>query len=90
VFFFKAKIWFIALEEYIALLQVTRRILSRDSYNQIKLIEGEDFITRLKVINASYLKGIVVEADAVIALWPPNPNGKKKKNYEWHLVVFYS
>jgi hypothetical protein len=37
-----------------------------------KLIEGEDFIIRLKVINAlpkTHLKrGIVVEADAVIAL----------------------
>jgi hypothetical protein len=48
-----------------------------------KLIEGEDFIIRLKVINALPKtppeRGIVVEADAVIALMDSNPNGKKRK-----------
>jgi hypothetical protein len=51
--------------------------------NPNKLIEGEDFIIRLKVINALPKtppeKGIVVEADAVIVPWSPNPNGKKRK-----------
>jgi hypothetical protein len=48
-----------------------------------KLIEGEDFIIRLKVINAlpkTPEKGIVVEADAVIAHGAPlTPMEKKGK-----------
>jgi hypothetical protein len=53
--------------------------------NPNKLIEGEDFIIRLKVINALPKtppeKGIVVEADAVIVM-EPQPQWKKKENYE--------
>jgi hypothetical protein len=50
-----------------------------------KLIEGEDFIIRLKVINALPKtppeEGIVVEAD-VIALMEPLTPMEKKENYE--------
>jgi hypothetical protein len=60
--------------------------------SQNKLIEGEDFIIRLKVINALPKtppeRGIVVEADAVIAMELPNPNGKKRKTM--NDIVFFT